>query len=114
MLCVVWFTALGIVVVVLTLIGYALHRASVYAGRGWIHNKHNPRPRGSGTLGLLEQIYQPGIEHVSRRDRRSAHGPNRSSPVTNLERDPHPRMPDGLLTGRRALAESDWCAQRTG
>jgi len=34
------------------------------AGRGWVYNKHNPRPRGMGTLGLLESIYQPSIEHV--------------------------------------------------
>lgn len=34
------------------------------AGRGWIYNRHNPRPRGGGTLGLLEEIYQPSIRHV--------------------------------------------------
>lgn len=34
------------------------------ATRGWVFNKHNPRPRGSGAKMLLGQIYQPGIEHV--------------------------------------------------
>ncbi|HAX81325.1 MAG TPA: hypothetical protein DCY40_02005 [Actinobacteria bacterium] len=32
--------------------------------RGWVYNRYNPRPRGTGTLGLLESIYQPSIEHV--------------------------------------------------
>jgi hypothetical protein len=34
------------------------------AERGWVYNKHNPRPAGTGTLGLLEEIYQPSIRHV--------------------------------------------------
>ena len=32
--------------------------------RDWVYNKHNPRPRGVGSLGLLEEIYQPSIQHV--------------------------------------------------
>lgn len=32
--------------------------------RGWVYNRFNPRPRRGGTLGLLESIYQPSIEHV--------------------------------------------------
>jgi hypothetical protein len=32
--------------------------------RGWVYNRYNPRPRGGGTLGMLEAIYQPSIEHV--------------------------------------------------
>jgi hypothetical protein len=32
--------------------------------RGWVFNRYNPRPRGGGSLGLLESIYQPSIEHV--------------------------------------------------
>jgi len=32
--------------------------------RGWVFNRFNPRTRGGGTLGLLESIYQPSIEHV--------------------------------------------------
>ena len=34
------------------------------AKRGWVFNKHNPRPGGSANLMLLDQIYQPGVEHV--------------------------------------------------
>lgn len=34
------------------------------ADRGWIYNRYNPRPKGGGTLGLLEEIYQPSIRHV--------------------------------------------------
>ncbi len=34
------------------------------AERGWVYNRYNPRPRRAGTLGLLEAIYQPSIEHV--------------------------------------------------
>ncbi len=74
-----WLTALVVLAAVLTLVGHGLYRASLWAGdRGWIYNKHNPRPRGSGTLGLLEQIYQPGIEHVI---------DERSSEQTRAERD---------------------------
>lgn len=39
-------------------------RSRWLADRGWVYNKHNPRPSGSGTLGLLEEIYQPSIRHV--------------------------------------------------
>jgi hypothetical protein len=34
------------------------------AERGWIYNKHNRRPGRPRSLGLLETIYQPSIEHV--------------------------------------------------
>ena len=38
---------------------------SRWAGeRDWVYNRHNPRPRGVGSLGLLETIYQPSLEHV--------------------------------------------------
>lgn len=54
---------LGIAVCVPLIVIWALN--SHWAGeRGWIYNKHNPRPRGLGTLGLLEEIYQPSIQHV--------------------------------------------------
>jgi hypothetical protein len=59
------FLVSGIVLVMLILIGYGAHRFSRMAGeRDWIYNKHNPRPRGGGTLGLLEEIYQPSIQYV--------------------------------------------------
>ena len=49
----------------LLLAGFALNRAAWWAEeRGWVYNKHNPRPPGAGTIGLLEQIDQPSIEHV--------------------------------------------------
>ena len=50
----------------LSLIGLAIWAAnSRTAGeRGWVYNRYNPRPRGMGTLGTLEAIYQPSIEHV--------------------------------------------------
>ena len=57
---------LGIVVVVLLFVlfvAWALN--SRWAGeRGYVYNRYNPRPRGLGTLGLLERIYQPSIEYV--------------------------------------------------
>jgi hypothetical protein len=35
------------------------------AARDWIyHRKHNPRPKGLTSLGLLEEIYQPSIRYV--------------------------------------------------
>ena len=35
------------------------------AKRGWVYNKHNPRPSGSGIPpGAFDQIFQPSIEHV--------------------------------------------------
>jgi len=62
---VIGFLIGAVVLVVLISIGYAVHRFSRMAGeRDWIYNKHNPRPRGGGTLGLLEEIYQPSIKYV--------------------------------------------------
>jgi hypothetical protein len=53
----------GVVLLFILLVAWAL--SSRWAGeRGWVYNKYNPRPRGSGSLGLLESIYQPSIEHV--------------------------------------------------
>jgi hypothetical protein len=53
----------GAFVLFIVLIAWAL--TSRTAGeRGWVFNRHNPRPRGAGSLGLLESIYQPSIEHV--------------------------------------------------
>lgn len=55
-----------IVAVFLLFIGVLtwLMNSRVAGERGWVFNRYNPRPRGSGTLGLLESIYQPSIEHV--------------------------------------------------
>jgi len=60
-----WFVVGPILAVTIGAAAYGIHRFSVIAGeRDWVYNKHNPRPRGGGTLGLLEEIYQPSIQHV--------------------------------------------------
>ena len=40
--------------------------SSRWAGkRGWVYNKHNPRPPGAGVPGgAFGQIFEPEIEHV--------------------------------------------------
>ena len=57
------YIALGVVVLAIAFGALANTR---WAGeRGWVYNKHNPRPRGTGrTLGIFEEMFQPGIEHV--------------------------------------------------
>ena len=60
-----WYLTLAIVLVVITAVVFGMRRLARYAGkRGWVYNQWNPRPPGGGTLGLLESIYQPSIEHV--------------------------------------------------
>ena len=58
--------ALVLIVIVFSFILFVFWAMnSRWAGeRGWVYNRHNPRPRGIGSLGLLESIYQPSIEHV--------------------------------------------------
>ena len=60
------FLAVFAIVLVLGFIGVVAWAAnSRTAGeRGWVYNRYNPRPRGGGSLGLLEEIYQPSIRHV--------------------------------------------------
>jgi hypothetical protein len=53
-----------IAVVVLTVAAIWFLSSRWAAERGWVYNRHNPRPRGGGTLGLLEEIYNPSIRHV--------------------------------------------------
>jgi hypothetical protein len=56
-----------IVIVAIVVIGWLLWNLFArFAGpRGWIyHRKHNPRPEGLTSLGLLEEIYQPSIRYV--------------------------------------------------
>ncbi len=53
---------LGVLATVLVL-GFLLDSRWA-AKRGWVFNRHNPRPRGSGIPMLLDQIYQPSIEHM--------------------------------------------------
>lgn len=60
----IWLVII-VALIAAALAGYGLKWAIRRAGRrGWIYTKENPRPRGAGTLGLLEQIYQPSMEHV--------------------------------------------------
>ena len=35
------------------------------ARRGWAYNKHNPRPSGSGIPTMLDESYQPSVEHLA-------------------------------------------------
>jgi hypothetical protein len=59
---VIGFIVLGVLAIFLVL-GFVLNSRWV-AKRGWVFNKHNPRPRGSGIPMSLDQIYQPSIEHM--------------------------------------------------
>lgn len=43
---------------------YGMHRLAVWAeGRGWIYYRRKDRPAPL-PMGLLEEIYQPSIEHT--------------------------------------------------
>lgn len=56
---------LPLVVIVVAVVFGALAGTRWAGERGWVYNKHNPRPPGTGrTLGLFEEMFQPGIEHV--------------------------------------------------
>lgn len=59
-----WMVIAALVAALALIVGSALHIALTWANRkGWVYyrNEHRPPPR---TLGLLEEIYQPSIEHV--------------------------------------------------
>jgi len=57
-------SVLVIVAGLLALLAYAGHRAALWAERkGWIYYRNRPPFRGS-TLGLLEEIYNPSMQHV--------------------------------------------------
>jgi hypothetical protein len=55
--------------------------------RGWVYNRHNPRRRGGGTLGL-EAMFQPSIEHVI--EERSAEARRGSQDESGDPPDPGP------------------------
>ena len=56
------FIVIGVLTVALLLVAVANSR---WAGhKGWTYNRHNPRPRGAGMPRLLDEIYQPSVEHV--------------------------------------------------
>lgn len=54
---------IGAALVLLVAAGYAVHRGALWAERrGWIYySKDRPRPL---PLGIVEEIYQPSIEHL--------------------------------------------------
>jgi hypothetical protein len=84
---------LGAVALIVVIMIWALNSRRL-ARRGWIYNRHNPRPPGGGTLGLLEEIYQPSIRHVieersSERARGSQDESGRGDPPSP-ERPPRP------------------------
>ena len=58
--------AIIFIVIVVGAIGFGVLASTRWAGeRGWVYNKHNPRPPGVGYMpGALEQSLHPGIEHV--------------------------------------------------
>lgn len=61
------FFAVAAIVLVFGFIVFAFWAANSrwLADRGWVYNKHNRHLRRSvGSLGLLETIYQPSMEHV--------------------------------------------------
>jgi len=56
------FIMLGVAVTVLLLAAVA---GSRWAGnKGWVFNKHNPRPSGHGIPMMLDEIYNPSVSHV--------------------------------------------------
>ena len=55
-----WLLIVGAALVVL----FILHQVALWADRrGWIFYKTKPKFRGS-SLGLLESVYNPAMEHV--------------------------------------------------
>jgi hypothetical protein len=57
------YVMLGVLGVVIVAMVWAANSRTA-GERGWVYNRYNPRPKGGGTLGLLEEIYQPSIEHL--------------------------------------------------
>lgn len=56
------FIVIAVVAIALVLVFVANSRWA--ANRGWVFNKHNPRPSGSGIPMGLAEIYEPSIEHM--------------------------------------------------
>jgi len=57
------YVMLGIFGAVIVVMAWAMN-SRVAGERGWVYNRFNPRPKGAGSLGLLEAIYHPAIEHL--------------------------------------------------
>ena len=65
--CMGGLLAVAAIVLVFGFVAFAFWAAHSrwLAERGWIYNKHNRETRRRvGSLGLLETIYQPSLEHV--------------------------------------------------
>lgn len=59
-----WVIAAAVAVVVAAVMLYGLHRLALWAEqRGWIYYRQKDRP-GPLPMGILEEIYQPSIEHT--------------------------------------------------
>jgi hypothetical protein len=65
------------------------------ARREWAFNEHNSRPSGSGIAPMVDQICQPGVEHVideetseSTRADRNESGSGRNGEITRREGPP--------------------------
>jgi hypothetical protein len=59
-----WVLLVVLAAIILGIAAVALHLFLTWAGRrGWIFYRDPGRPRPH-TLGLIEEIYQPSIEHV--------------------------------------------------
>ena len=54
---------------VLGLLAFVLFSVAIMGSRwagkkGWVYNKHNPRPTRSGMPMMLDEIFQPSVSHV--------------------------------------------------
>lgn len=86
-------------VLVIVALGFAFVRFLRYAGRrGWVFNKHNPNPSRPRSLGLLEQVYQPSIQHVIEFE---------ITDRTDAEQDESGEPPDLQAPGGDSIPESD-------
>lgn len=60
-----WYSWLAMAVTATVLIGVAGNWLARWAGgRGWVYNKHNPRPPGGSTFRPFDEVFQPSIRHV--------------------------------------------------
>lgn len=60
-----WYFWLAIAVAATVLIGVVGNQLSRWAGgRGWVYNKHNPRPPGGSTFRPFDEVFEPSIRHV--------------------------------------------------
>lgn len=54
------------IIVIVVAIAFGALASTRWAGdRGWVYNKHNPRPPGVGYApGAFDEAFQPSVEHV--------------------------------------------------